>query len=703
MRPQLHIDFETRSEADLKLVGLPNYADHPSTDLWCACWAFVDDQGVTHLGEWVRGGDPADFIRLMREDPQLFAHNAGFEHELWRKVWWPKWGVPAPIDFDMWNCTAAMAAAMALPRALANVAPVLFGKDGIRKDDEGRRLMLQMSKPRSRNPTVWWDEDPWRLRRLIDYCHTDVAVEHALAESLRPLSAAERQVWLLDHRINDRGIKVDLDAVRQAHKIAEREAERLDGEIQVATGFALKGARHPASITIWLKAHGVNAEKTDKVSLKRLLSDGELSEPIKHVLRIRDEARRSSLGKLEAFLERTSADKRLRHQLLYHAASTGRWAGVGVQLQNLMRPWFPYSDVEAAFNLLPGLNPKLFPLVFSTSALDSLANLMRSFLIAEDGHELLIADYANIEGRVLAWLAGELWKLDAFRAYDAGVGPDLYSATVAKMLGLTLDQIDDFRRQVGKVVELSMGFGGGHGAFLAMAANYGLDVDELARLIFEETDPNTWATVADGYEENNRYGLDWLVWTALRLVIDNWRQEHPEICRQDDENPGFWQGLERAAMAACETFQTPFRVNDKITFIGTPSVLWIALPSGRYLAYPRPLIQWVDTPWGSKRRTVTVMGQDQITKRWVRFNTYGGFWAENVTQAIARDLMADAMIRVDALGWPVVLTVHDEIVCEVKAESVSVETFVEEMEQSPSWANGLPVAAKGIASKRYRK
>jgi DNA polymerase len=593
-----------------------------------------------------------------------------------------------------------MAAAMALPRALANAGPVMGLP--IRKDDEGRRLMLQMSKPRSRHPTVWWD-DPWRLRRLIDYCHTDVAVEHALAESLRPLSAAERQVWLLDHRINDRGIKVDLDAVRHAHKIADREAERLDGEIQVATGFALKGARHPASITIWLKAHGINAEKTDKTALKAMLADDQIDEAIRRVLRIRDEARRSSLGKLEAFLERTSADGRLRHQLLYHAATTGRWAGVGVQLQNLMRPWFPFSDVEAAMRLLPAADPDLIRLHFDGSALDTLANLMRSFLIAEDGHELLIADYANIEGRVLAWLAGELWKLDAFRAYDAGVGPDLYTATIARMLGLDPAQIDEFRRQMGKVVELSMGFGGGHGAFLAMAANYGLDVGELALLIFHETDPKVWAIVAEGYEADNRYGLDELVWTALRLVIDNWRQAHPQLCRQDDENPGFWQALERAAMAACETHATPFKVNDKIIFIGTPSVLWCALPSGRYLAYPRPAIEWVETPWGSKRRTVTVMGQDQITKRWVRFNTYGGFWAENVTQAIARDLMADAMIRVDALGWPVVLTVHDEIVCEVKAGSVPIETFVEEMEKSPAWAEGLPVAAKGLASKRYHK
>lgn len=695
MRPELHIDFETRSEIDLRKVGLPVYADDPTTDLWCACWAFTDDQGVTHTGEWLREADTTEINAILRAGPLLFAHNAGFEHELWLKKWGPVWGVKAPASFEDWSCTAAMAAAMALPRALGNAAKVLGLP--VQKDSGGHTLMMQMCKPRSRNPTVWWEAED-KVRRLVDYCHTDVKVEHLLAKALRPLSGPERAIWQLDHKINQRGVLVDLEAVAHARAIGAAEADRLDGEIQIATGFALKGAKHPASITAWLNKQGVDAKSLDKASIKELLASPELTPAVKHVIRIRDEARRSSLSKLDAFLDRTSSDGRLRQQLLYHGASTGRWTGAGVQLQNLMRPWMKYADILAAFNLIPARDPDLLRLVFGGTALDVLANMMRSFIIAAPGHELVMADFSNIEGRVLAWLAGEEWKLDAFRAYDEGRGPDLYVVTAAKTLGLTNEEIDDFRRQIGKVIELSLGFGGGHGAFLKMAANYGLSIRELAEFIQAATGYETWETVADGFEADNRHELDEQAWTALRLTIDNWRDAHPNLCGYG----GLWQKLEEAAFAAVRNPGKAFHAG-RITFIGTRSILYCRLPSGRYLAYATPLIQNVKTPWGGERLAVTFKGQDQVTKQWITINAYGGFWSQQVTQGIARDLMAEAMVKLEGAGWPVILTIHDEIVCEVAVGTVSAEAFGAAMRELPTWADGLPVAAKGMTSMRYRK
>jgi DNA polymerase len=699
MRPQLHIDFETRSEIDLRTVGLPNYADHPSTDLWCACWIFVDDRGQWDSGEWIRGDETNQIRSLLDENPELFAHNAGFEHALWTKVWGPRWGVPAPDDFSRWHCTAAMAAAMALPRALARAAPAVGLPE--RKDADGYRLMLQMCRPRSRHPTVWWDQ-PDKVRRLVDYCHVDVQVEHGLAKLLRPLSVDERQLWLLDHKINQRGIAVDMPAVDQALTIAKHEMERLNGEMQVATGFALKGAQHPASITNWLHAQGVEAANTDKTSLKALLADPELTPEVKRVLSIRDEARRSSLGKLEAFKLRTSADGRLREQLLYHGASTGRWAGAGVQLQNLMRPWIKFSDIDIAFEFLKARDPDLLRTIFDGTALELLANMMRSLLIAEPGHELIFADFSNIEGRVLAWLAGEDWKLDAFRAYDAGVGPDLYVNAVCQMMGLQPSEVDDFLRQIGKVVELSLGFGGGHGAFLLMAQNYGVDIGEVVERVRMDTTAADWSFMEDTYSPDFCYGLDVTDWTALRLVIDGWRQLHPNLCRMDPDNPGLWRQLEDAAHEAIAHPKLPVWVG-KLAFIATPSVLWMALPSGRYLSFPAPKIKWVDTPWHQQRLAVTFMGQHPITKQWTRQTSYGGFWSQQATQALARDLLAGAMLEVEARSWPVVLTVHDEIVCEIKVDSLDIEEFVDVVEAAPAWAEGLPLSAKGQRSKRYRK
>lgn len=699
MRPELHIDFETRSVVDLKVVGLPNYAIHETTDLWCACWKFVDDAGAVSLGTWTRDNDPGELADLAREKPKLFAHNAGFEHALWHGQLARRYGVPAPADFDDWTCTAAMAAAMALPRNLAGAARVM-GLD-VQKDAEGRTLMLQMCKPRSKKgvtPVVWW-EDPEKLARLVDYCMTDVRVESELAASLRALSERERAIWLLDHRINERGVQVDLEAVRNARFVASQEQERLREEMSVATNHEVRTVTHPASITGWLRKQGFAVESLDKTSIKELLADPELPEPVKQVVRIRDEARRSSIAKLDAFELRTSPDGRLRKNLMYHGASTGRWTGEGVQLQNLMRPWMKHRDIELVIELLKARDPALLQLVFGGTALDAIANTMRSMVVAAPGHELVMADFANIEGRVLAWLAGEAWKLDAFRAYDAGLGPDLYVVAVVKMMGLTYAEVDDFLRQIGKVTELSMGFGGGHGAFVNMAGNYGVTPAMIAPTIKAATDPWEWELAAAGYEDDNRYALPELEWTALRVTIDGWRAAHPQLT---DRDTGYWKRLEDAAWAAVALPLEPQHVGN-VCFVSTRGVLWLRLPSGRYLAYAEPQIRDVKTPWGAMRPAVTFMGVAQKTRQWVRHSTYGGFWSQQVTQATARDLIAEAMQRVEARGWPVVLSVHDEAVSEILAGTVTGAEYGAELCVRPAWAPNLPVTAKGVVSARYRK
>jgi DNA polymerase len=663
----LHIDFETRSTVDLKKTGVYVYAEHPTTDLWCAAYA-IDDAPV----EVWRPGNPVPDVIFdhVLSGGVCAGHNANFERVIWKYILAPRYGWPEP-RVEQWRCTMVMAYALALPGALDDAAKAA-GLDH-RKDAAGGRLMLQMARPRKLDPLTWWD-DPAKIERLIAYCKTDVEVERALMGRLRPLKESELALWHLDQKINDRGVAVDVALCEAAKKIVEDAEEGLDAEMRAVTGHAVTACSNRNQIVAYIRERGVDTDSIKKDLIEEMLLDRTLPADVRRVLELRQEAAKASVKKINALLAGRSPDGRARGGLQFHAASTGRWAGRRWQYHNVVRPDEDFPIDEAIDGILNGWWDVLFD-----DGNHLVSQTLRGMVAAPPGRKIMAADYANIEGRVLVWLAGEEWKMQAFRDYDAGTGPDLYKVAYGRSYGLRPADVTKPQRQIGKVMELALGYQGGVGAFRSMGVNYGVDLPD------EEVEE----------------------------IRDGWRGAHPNIKQ-------FWWELERAAICAVETPGSTHVVND-IVFRMAGSFLFMRLPSKRFLAYPNAAIQPKLMPWTTNdgapiwKDSLTYFSTIDVAKRrkivddpgnsaqWARIASYGGMLAENATQAVARDILADAMPRLEAAGYEVILTVHDEIVCEVPEDFGSVDEVVSIMTTLPAWAAGCPVAAEGWEGRRYRK
>lgn len=651
----LHLDVETRSAADLKVVGLDNYARDPSTDVPCMAFAFDDEpvEMYDNVGLYEAEAERHSVLRHVDAGGLVYAHNAAFELAIWNNVLAARYGWPA-LKPEQMRCTMAMAYAMGLPGSLDGAAAALGIEQ--RKDAKGARVMLQLAKPRKveADGTVTWWDDPAKLQILYDYCKQDVEVERALHKRLRELSDDEQALWLLDQRINARGIQIDHDAIDAAIELVTSEKARLDQAMRDITGNVVAGCTDVAQLTAWLRYRGVSLPGVAKADVVSLL-DGDLPDDCRTALLLRQEAAKSSTAKLTAMRSRAGSDGRMRGLFQYHGAATGRWAGRGPQPHNFPRPTILHEQHEVE-DVIAHFGQPEYLRVFYGDPMPLTADCMRGMIVAAPGHTLVCCDYSNIEGRVLAWLAGEKWKLDAFRAYDAGTGPDLYLLAYAKGFRVSVDEAKPFR-QVGKVMELALGYGGGVGAFQTMARGYGVKV-------------------TDARADELKHA---------------WRGAHQAVVQ-------FWRDLERAAIRAVQ--EGGIHRAGPIAFKVNGSFLWCQLPSKRLLCYPYPEIH--EGKFGGPM--LTYMSVNGVTRKWERCSTYGGSLAENVTQAVARDILVAGMRAVEAAGHPVVMHVHDEIVLEVPISAApTVDEISSLMSNAPHWATGLPIAATGWAGNRYRK
>lgn len=665
----LHVDFETRSAADLKKTGVYAYAAHATTDIWCLAYAF--DDGPIEV--WTPGQPvPADIVEHIMLDGVLTGHNAAFERIIWRYILAPRYGFPEPAT-EQWRCTMAMAYSLAMPGSLENAAPAA-GLD-MAKDKHGHRLMMQMARPRKvedDGTIVWWNE-PEKIARLIEYCKQDVAVERALEKRLRPLSVSELALWHLDQKINDRGVLVDETLALAAKGIVKQAQADLDVRMRALTDNEVSACSNRNQLVKWIRGQGVDCDSINKAAMEVLLEeDNPLPPQVRAVLLVRQESARASVAKIDSLLNgKSPEDDRAKGLLQFHSASTGRWGGRRFQPQNLKRP--DEEDIDTLIDIVATGDFDYLSMSYP-NPLSAVGDILRGLVVAAHGHRIVAADYSNIEGRVLAWLAGEQWKLDAFRAFDGGTGHDLYKITAAGILGKEPSAVTkDERQSHGKVPELALGYQGGVGAFSTMAANYGLTLEV----------------------------------PVIEAIRDGWREKHPRIKQ-------FWYDMEEAAVCAVQNRGEVAHCR-KIAFKVAGSWLMMRLPSGRYIAYPRPEIREFDVPWGGTKAGLTyfstidpakkgkIIDDDANSTTWARIKTYGGMLAENATQAVARDVLADAMPRLEAAGYPIILTVHDEVVCEVPTGHGSVDEMEDIMCDLPAWAAGLPVAAEGFEGERYRK
>lgn len=689
----LYFDTETFSEVDLKRVDPYTYAEDPSTRVIVAQWAL--DDGEVIVEDLTGGARPSEvLLEQLRSADEVVIHNAAFDRAVVRACW----GVE--LELERIRCTMAQAQEHGLPGSLDALSEI-FGLGDAAKDKRGKRLIQLFCKPQPKSHKVrvlTRANRPQEWAEFLEYARQDIVALRALSRKMpnwnfRP-GSFERRLWVLDQQMNERGFRVDVDLARAAVVATEARKQAARLEVQEMTaGLLTSVSRGEEMLRFILGAYGLNVPDLQADTLRRMLEDENLPQPVRELLSLRAEVSRASAAKYRAVLASVSRDGYLRGTSAFcGAARTRRWAGRRFQPQNLPRPskGFKAKQQEIAIAALKaGVADLLYDDVMRLAA-----DCVRGLLIPSERHKLVVADLANIEGRVLAWLAGEEWKLEAFRAFDRGQGADLYKVAYARSFGVPVELVDDDQqRQIGKVQELFLGYEGGVAAYLTGAAIYGFKISDLTRAVREATADTTWGEVAEKYEwfkqKQLHAGLDQDEWTACRVLVESWRAAHPETV-------AFWAALRGAFAAAVREPGRVFQAGLLIRMRCDGQWLRVALPSGGFLCYVQPRVD--------EDGACSYMGVDQYTRQWKRIKTHGGKLAENVTQAVARDVLAYALPRIAAAGYRPLITVHDEVVTEVPDNGAgSAGGLCALLSEVPEWASGLPLAAAGFEAYRYRK
>ena len=650
--PTLFWDIETRSAENLETVGAWRYAGSPTTEVLCV--GFAVDDGDPKI--WTPDQPiPCEFLEAAG-DPGwvLVAHNAQFERAIERCVLHPRYGWPVVADAQR-RCTMAAALANALPASLDKCAAALGLPVG--KDPQGYRLMKMMARPRrprkGESPGLYWNDGPELREQLHVYCKRDVDITRALARVLPPLTPAEQIVWQIDAIINERGFFCDVALARAAADVAERERAALDAEIAELTDGEITSVNQVGKIQAFLRRNGHTLTSLTKGSVSAVLAHRPDDDGVRRLLELRQQGALASARKFDSLLASVDEDGRLRGTLRYHGGAPGRWSGRGFQPQNLKKPSIP--DLDAAVDAiragdLDRVRALGAPLVMA-------GEISRAIICAPPGRNLIGGDFSAVESRVLAWLADETWKIENYRDYDRTGDPALepYCVTASRLLGRAVTPDDEIGRQIGKTADLALGFGGSVGAW-------------------RRFDPN------DARSDSE-----------IKTDVIKWRSEHPNIVR-------FWRALENGLIRALITGER-VALGDRLSFQAENGTLYLTLPSGRRLAYPEARLG----P-GKFENTRQIYFKDNARGGWTEVSGWYGSFTENVVQAVARDLLAAALLRLEAANFAVVLHVHDEVIAEIDDDGRDRrDEFLRTLTELPGWAEGLPIAAKVWSGRRYAK
>lgn len=659
MTPTASIDFETRSTVDLRETGVYPYAKHKHTDIWCMAWSV--NESAPQI--WRPGMPlPQPLLDHIAAGGEVRAWNAQFERILWREIMVRRYKAPK-VPHEQWVCTMAEANAMGLPSSLDQCAKVL----GLvtRKDTEGYALMLRMCRPRSLQADgtpIWWEVDE-KIERLCAYCQQDVRTETAAVKALRRLVAQEREIYLLDQSMNDYGIRVDTTLVRAAMRLADEAINRANAALTEITKGEVTAVTNHQALSRW-----AGVDSVAKPAMVELLSS-DLDPDIRAALVLRQEAGKSSVAKLEAMLACADPDDEIvRGLLMYHGATTGRWAGKLVQPHN-----FPRGTIDNVEAFIPDILAGNYERIdMIAPVLHVISSLLRAMLTARPGHLLMAGDFSAIEARVLNWLANEEEILTSFRMYDDAVRRgDKEAKRKYDPYIMMAARFGSTNRQAGKAAELGCGFQMGPDRFVTAA----WDVYQV-RVTAEES----------------------------KTAVDAYRASHPNV-------KDMWWDFHNSSIAAVKNPGKVFLVGGRknIKFVKLGSYLYMVLPSGRPLCYAAPRIVQEPPPWGGEPRDALHYSGFETSptgarKQWGTLRTYGGHLVENAVQAIARDLMAEALLRMRGTNYHPLWSVHDEIVAEVKeGEEGSIKEFESLLTTLPQWAGGCPVSAEAWQAFRYRK
>jgi len=656
----VHLDFESRSQCDLKACGPHRYAQDPSTEILCAAFA-VDDNDV--LIAYPVTGDPeenepdpvAQYLWNLASDQSVEFHafNASFESSIWSELMVKVHAFP-PIAPERWHCTASQAYALSLPRTLDAVAQIVVGPEH-QKDKDGAALMRKMCIIKGDTmPEI----DANELIRLGEYCKQDVRAEREVARKLPPLSPHEQAIYVADQKINKRGALIDVELVTNAVAMVDKCIKLANEELKELTSGAINTIGQVAAIQKFALSRGVRIDGCTAKILDAQLEDPGLDPVVRRVFELRRSTGRAAVKKYAAMLKAVCSDGRIRDHLMYCGAGrTRRWSGQRLQTQNIARGYDEPYDIEAACVALEQCSVMVARLLFDDPMI-MLSGLVRSMIRASAGHELLVADFSNIEARVLAVISGNKQMLEDYKNEL-----DPYISFAMSIYDRAYDRITKEQRFFGKQAILGLGYGMGSNKFGETCANYGKPIDD----------------------------------EFAQKIVTLYREKNHMV-------PALWERIENDAK---KVIQTKKPLKRKSQYYGFRwdfdlNALVMVLPNGSERYYIDAAIE-LREKFDRSQPTVTYKGTNSITGKWETVETWGGKLVENLVQSIARELQAEAILAVENAGHKIVLHAHDEIVCECLKGQTDLDELIELMTTASPWARDWPIGADGWIGPRYKK